>query len=216
MVAQNLPNLDNASMNWLEFTSNIIDSVLSWPVAVLLIVVLLRKQLRELFRTIENLVLEAGGTKFSVTRRLELARESVEAIKSETEIGTQQENEYLRNQYEYVLGLAQRNADSAIAEAYERFIREQVNRLAYDKGLPAAGNHRYLLKELNARGVVPDSIIDSERNLSTVHYQVTSAERDASLKEAVEYAGIALEVGRYLNSLRGEDTKPELPPQPPD
>jgi len=203
-------------MNWLEFTSNIMDNVLSWPVAVLLIVLILRKQLRELFRTIENLVLEAGGTKLSVTRNLELAKEGIAAAKSETELGAQQENEYLRNQYEYISGLAQRNPNSAIAEAYDRFIVEQVNRLAHDKGLPAAGNPRYLLKELNARGVVPDSIVDSARNLRIVHFEVTTGDRDASPREAAEYARIALEVGGYLNSLRGEDTKPELCPESPD
>jgi hypothetical protein len=198
-------------MSGLEFTSNIIDNIFSWPVAVLLIVLILRRQLRELFHTIENLVLEAGGTKVSITRRLELAKESIATAKSETEIGTQQENEYLNNQYSYIVELAGRNADSAIAEAYKRFIQEPVNRLAYDEGLPSAGNPRYLLKELNARGVVPDAIIDTERNLSTVHYQVTSAQRDASPREAIEYAALTREVGRYLNSLRGDQDATPLP-----
>ena len=70
-------------MNWLEFFANMIDNVLSWPVAVLLIVLILRKQLRELFRTVENFVLEHGGTKFSVTRNLEIAKESVAAAKAQ-------------------------------------------------------------------------------------------------------------------------------------
>jgi hypothetical protein len=193
-------------MNWLEFTANIIDTVLSWPVAVLFIVVLLRKQLRELFRTVENFVLEAGGTKVSFTRSLERAREGVEAATSAKELGAQQETEYLLNQYSYILDLAQRDPSSAIAEAYERFIGEQVNRLAHDKNLPAAGNDMYLLKELNARGVVPEAIVDSVRNLSSVHFQVTTAEREPSTSEAREYAQIALAVGHYLNALRGEDT----------
>src|SRR5919112_2603998 len=90
-------------------------------------------------------------------------------------------------------------------------IQEPVNRLAYDEGLPSAGNPRYLLKELNAHGVVPDAIIDTERNLSTVHYQVTSAQRDASPREAIEYAALTREVGRYLNSLRGDQDATPLP-----
>jgi hypothetical protein len=209
VVAQNLPNLDNVCMNWLEFFANIIDNVFSWPVAVLLIVVLLRKQLRELFRTVENFVLEAGGTKVSVTRSLERAREGVEAAKSDKELEAQQETEYLLNQFSYILDLTQRDPASAITVAYERLIAEQVNRLAHDKDLPAAGDERYLLKELKARGVVPDPIAESIRNLSSVHFQVATAEREPSPGEAVEYTQIALEVGRYLNYLRGEDTKPQ-------
>jgi hypothetical protein len=201
-------------MSWLEFAANIIDNVLSWPVAVLLVVPLLRKQLRELFHTIENFVLEAGGTRVSFTRSLERAREGVAAAKSDRELGAQQETEYLLNQFSYILDLAQRKPASALAEAYERFKQEQINRLAHDKDLPAAGNERYLLQELNAHGVVPDAIVDSVRNLSSVHYEVTTAKRDPSPSEAVEYAQIALEVGRYLNALRGEDTKPQLPPWP--
>jgi hypothetical protein len=145
-------------MSWLEFTAIIIDNVLSWPVAVLLIVLLLRKQLRELFRTVENFVLEAGGTKVSITRGLELAREGVAVAKAEalpspteseassdlygepgttytnpsdTDAAAAKEAEYLADQYQHAWKLAQRNPSYAIEVAWERLVAEQVRRLAH-------------------------------------------------------------------------------------
>jgi hypothetical protein len=70
-------------MSWLEFASNIIDNVLSWPVAVFLIVLLMRKQIRELLLSVENFVVEAGGTRVSLTRSLERANEVVAAAKAD-------------------------------------------------------------------------------------------------------------------------------------
>lgn len=128
-------------MNWLEFVANLIDNVLSWPVALFLIVFLLRKQIRELFRTIENFVLELGGTKVSVTRSLELAREGVAAAKSDKELEAPEpdkelealkpdrqavgkEHQYLTNQFLYTAELTQTNPPHAIEVAWHRFIAE--------------------------------------------------------------------------------------------
>jgi hypothetical protein len=127
-------------MGWLEFAANIIDNVLSWPVAVLLIVFLLRNQLRGLFHTVENFVLEAGGTKVSFTRSLERARGGVAAARvdilpsptgsdtsgnlydeqgsaytpSNTDAAVPPENEYLNNQHKHAVELAQRHPSFAI------------------------------------------------------------------------------------------------------
>jgi hypothetical protein len=211
VVAQNVPNLDYVCMNWLEFSANIIDNVFSWPVAVLLIVFLLRKQLRELVRTVENLVVEAGGTRVSINRSLERAREGVAAAKSDKEFEVREEDEYLLKQYSYMSELAQNSPSYVVTIAWERFIEEQVRHLAHDKDLPP-GDTMPLLNELKSRGIVPDAIVDSVRNLSRVNFQVAFAEKDPSPKEAQAYAQIAAEVSRYLNSLRGEDTKPQPHP----
>jgi len=214
-------------MGWLEFSANIIDNVLSWPAAVLLIVFLLRKQLRELFHTIENVVLEWGGTKVSLTRSLERAREGVAAVKPDEELEAPKpnrpkpdradrellakENQYLSNQYLYTSELAQKNPSQAIEVAWHRFIAEQVRRLADDRDLPPDGDTTYLLNELNSRGVVPDAIVDSVKNLGKVRFEVGTTHREPSPNEALEYTQIASQVGRYLNYPRSDIAKSQGP-----
>jgi hypothetical protein len=218
-------------MSWLEFAANFIDNVLSWPVAVFLIVVLLRKQLRELFRTIENFVLESGGTKVSFTRSLERAREGVAAATvlhevghniglphsgtyvhgERTDVAARKEDEYLANQYKHTLERAESHPSYAIEVAWDRLIAEQVRRLAHDRDLPPADDTFYQLSELYSRGVVPDSIVRSAKNLNRIRFRVTTAEMDPSPNEALEYVEVAWAVAHYLSFLRSEDAKPQSP-----
>jgi hypothetical protein len=141
-------------MSWLEFASNIIDNVFSWPVAVLLIVLLLRKQIREVLLSVENFVVEGGGTKVSVTRSLELAKQSITAAKAilphpdESGAVERQHAKDLAEQYSDVSELAQRNPPYAMEVAWERLITEQVRRLARNRGLSTVGDTTYLFKEL--------------------------------------------------------------------
>jgi hypothetical protein len=232
-------------MTWLEFFSNIIDNILSWPVAVLFIVLVLRKELGELFHTVENFVLEAGGTRVSFTRNLERAKERAAAATAgvlpsptgsdtsgnldgeqadldEPVAGTRNRipldndvlrkaDQSLRNEYWYTTELAQTRPSFAMQSAWHRLIGDPIRRLADEKDVPPAGDTLYLLNELNSRGVVPDAIVDSARNLNYALFQVAPARREPSPSEAVEYAQIALEVGRYLNYLRSEDSEPQPP-----
>jgi hypothetical protein len=228
-------------VNWLEFFANIIDNVLSWPVAVLLIVLLLRKQLRELFRTVENFVLEAGGTKFSLTRNLETARESLAAGKAEAllpptkseassedpesvdlapahkeersppDTTAMKEAEYLAEQYSHTWKLARKDPSYAIEVAWDRLIAEQVRRSAHDRGLPTSNDTFKLLIELNSRGLVNDDIVRSVRNLNVVRRKVAFAEKDPSPNEALEYVDVAWEAANVLSFLRSEDAKSQSP-----
>jgi hypothetical protein len=204
-------------MGWLEFAANIIDNVLSWPVAVLLIVLLLRKQLRELFHTVENLVLEHGGTRLSINRNLERARESVAAAKSDRELeapkpdAAAEEAQYLADQYQHAWKLARRNPLNAIEVAWDRLIAEQVRRLAHDRGLPPADDTMHQLKELNSLGVVNDAIVNSAKSLNAIRTQVEFAQIDPSPNEALEYVDVAWEVSNYLSYLRTEDAKRQSP-----
>jgi hypothetical protein len=73
-------------MGWIEFFSHVIDNVLSWPVAIVVTVLILRKQLQDLFRTIENFVLRGAGWEVSFNRRLEKARENIAEVVKPSEI----------------------------------------------------------------------------------------------------------------------------------
>lgn len=69
----------------------------------------------------------------------------------------------------------------------------------------------YLLNELNSRDVVPDSLVDSAKNLGKVRFEVGTAQREPSPNEALEYTQIAFQVGRYLNYLRSDIAKSQSP-----
>jgi hypothetical protein len=226
-------------MNWLEFFANLIDNVLSWPVAVLLIVLLLRKQLRELFRTVENFVLEHGGTRVSFTRSLERAREGVAAAKAEArprlreassddpeskasipaleeepsslDATAAKEAEYLAEQYSHAWKLARRNPSRAIEFAWDRLVAEQVRRLAQDRGLRPADATHYVLNELNSRGVVNDDIAKSANTLNEMRFRVATADGKPTRKHADQYIEVAWEVANYLSYLRSEDAKSQSP-----
>lgn len=136
MVAQNPPSLDNVCMNWMEFTANIIDNVFSLPVALLLIVFLLREQIRELFRTVTNLGLEHGGTRLSLTRSLEhaseharegLAADGVEVLLAPTSSDDSGEENISGKLHEDpgTIGTTPSNTDAAAAEA--EYLAEQYS-----------------------------------------------------------------------------------------
>ena len=207
-------------MTWLEFAASIIDNVFSWPVAALLIVLILRRQLADLFRTVESFVLEAGGTRVSFNRGLERAREGLaEAAKKplpaghdgaqrgQLEDAETADNAYLSDQYSYISGLAQSNPSYAIETAWEQLIADQANRLAYEKGLPPSGETLYQLAKLNERGIVDSAVADSVRNMANIRSRVAVTMVEPSTVQALEYVQVARDVADYLNSLRKDATR---------
>jgi len=198
-------------MSWLEFFANIIDNVFSWPVAVLLIVLVLRKQLRELFRTVERLVLEAGGTKVSFTRNLEIAKEGITANKAilphpdepdEPDEAERQDIEYLDKQYSYASELAQKNPSYAMEVAWDRLMAEPVRRLADARGLPP-GDTMDLLNKLYSRGLVGDVVVDVAKNTNPKALEDMKVETggEHTRKSALDYVEIAHGFGEIVLDL---------------
>jgi hypothetical protein len=205
-------------MTGLEFASGIIDNIFSWPVAVLLIVLILRRQLAEMFRTVESFVVEAGGTKFSFNRNLERAKENlVEAQRTlpptkptEGDEETREEQaRYLNSQLAYALSFAEDDPRSTVMEAWNRLIVEQVNKVARDMGLPPSRTVD-LLKKLKSLGAVNDEIWDSIRYLNDIDVDVSAAKMEPTPDQARAYAEVARDVAEVLSRLRdGEKQSPK-------
>jgi hypothetical protein len=207
-------------MTGLEFIAGIIDNIFSWPVAVLLIVLILRKQLAELFHTVESFVVEAGGTRVSFNRTLERAKEGLAEAKRALpptkradldEAESQDDDHYFDSQSLYALDYSQEDPEYAVVAAWERLIVEQVRRLAHVMGLSPSGTPE-LLRELKSLGVINDDIWNSVKYLNDLHVFASRGKITPTPSQAIEYIQVARDMARYLNSLRKEATK-KSPPQ---
>jgi hypothetical protein len=68
-------------MDWLTFIERVVHSVLSWPVAAVVLVVVLRRSIRDLISNVRRLAMKAGGAE------VQLDREVAQAV-AELSVGT--------------------------------------------------------------------------------------------------------------------------------
>lgn len=69
--------VDFRLMDWLTFVDHVIRSLLGWPLAVVVSVILLRKQLANIILELRNLVVKAGPVELTVVREISQATETV-------------------------------------------------------------------------------------------------------------------------------------------
>lgn len=68
-------------MNWLDFTSSVVHAVLSWPVAIVLIVFILRKSFAQVIVSLSNVKYKGMGQEIDISMDIERLRKDAEQAK---------------------------------------------------------------------------------------------------------------------------------------
>jgi hypothetical protein len=80
-------------MGWIEFFSTVIGNILSWPVAFIIAVLILRRPLRDFIRSVESFVLRWGAAEFTFQRKLQDVRQRLDEVEGKTHLPTVNEPE---------------------------------------------------------------------------------------------------------------------------
>lgn len=183
-------------MTWLQFFANIIQS-LAWPVALVIIIFTLRKQLIALLHRIGEVTLP-GGYKVTFHQALEDSRTAIEQIQTKP---TEPERFLFRN------FRANYSSESAWAPdilsqmllAYEE-VEKLLTELAMHHSL--TGTHWATWRALEQNGVLSASAADAIENLRKARNALVHIpERQVTPLEAIEFVGQCKVLGEYLRSL---------------
>lgn len=108
-------------MDWLTFFSNVVGAVLSWPVAIIVVIWILREPLKEVIRSLENLAIEAGGVRFDMNKRLNEAKQEAEEADVPAlgeRVVTDDDARFAEKEYGWLYKLAETYPRSAVMEAW--------------------------------------------------------------------------------------------------
>jgi hypothetical protein len=136
-------------MNWLEFISSVIDTII-WPLCVVIVVFLLRNQLKELIPALRNLRYKDFELSFEKT--MESIEQNVETLIEPN--GTSFAKPVMAEKFTYLYELIQTSPRSAIIESW-LIVEEQLIRLSQKKLQDSANKTPLMiLKELFSIGII--------------------------------------------------------------
>jgi hypothetical protein len=219
-------------MDWLSFIASLAKS-LAWPTAVLLLVLLLRRQVGPaLARLLDRATrLKApGGIEFEFGRELGKAREKNEALEIEAARSASPQRSLTKPAVspaepdDHYIALAKLSPEAAILDAFkqvERVLVENQHMLDANYQGPTGGRHAtldQLVHELSAFQAVSGEVVDQfqrVRRLRNLAAHTTGA-TDLSVAAALEYQELcrvlanALELGfARIAVLREPETSPQ-------
>jgi hypothetical protein len=183
----------------LEFTSTLIGHVFSWPVAVVVVGLALRKPLTELLPKLKSY--EGLGQKLSFGDRLAETEESVEqaaeSISQEADrkqIETPAEGQEDTDTFDALALLAANNPSYAIVLAFGQ-VERALNAL-YEASLktaegPTPRNTNLQLKMLQQHGVINEFFVGATNDLKELRDRIAHGQHNPTSGEAVTYVKTA-------------------------
>ncbi|MFD6029832.1 hypothetical protein ACFWE5_03905 [Cellulosimicrobium funkei] len=189
-------------MTGLEFVDSTIGHVLSWPVIVLVALLVFRKPIRKRIKAIRRA--KVGAAEVEFTEKLRDTEENVEQVKSDPAAGPgdesdSEEREDRARQAEERIREAEENPSASVLLAWADFEREQ-RRVAHSLGISGRMDARTLEKELRKRGVGNDQYAEAVMDLRKMRNLVAHGEYEPSPGEAANYVQLSLELCRFLRA----------------
>jgi hypothetical protein len=195
-------------MSVLEFISSVFSS-LSWPLAVVIAVVVLRRPLRHLLTRLESL--KGPGIEATFQRQLEEAKEeAVLAVEGPRPSGQQRNREHqAKGEYFDLFQLADLSPRAAIIEAWLR-IESTLMQLALRNDVPLdsrAGFTSYLIEQLSERGLFSSNLIRPLKRLRNLrNVAVHEGDFELSRESVIDYIQTAdFIVNSFADKLTGSD-----------
>jgi len=187
-------------VSWLQFIASMTSS-LAWPVAVVVIVFLLRRQIVRLLQRIAEVTLP-GGYKVVFHKALEDGRAAIEEIgeikdkPKELVRHRARDHAYLEYRATIVEGA---DIVSQMLTAYEQ-VEEHLTELAAAHSL--TGSYWAVWQALESKGVVSSSAAEAIQNLRKARNALVHIpERQVTPAEAIEFVAQAQELSEYLKRL---------------
>lgn len=181
-------------MGWVEFLASLVDS-LAWPASLLVLVFLVRDELKKLIPALENLRYKGFEVEFGrKVAELEEQAEAADLPPSESYLGDDQESVVAR--------LVPISPRAAVMEAWrevEMAMRGAARR--HDIGLSQQLGVRLMAEELSKAGVLSPSTVDLLSDLRALRNEAAHAkEVDLAPGDAWEYAQLAERIRNKLDS----------------
>jgi hypothetical protein len=185
-------------MSVLEFISSIL-SALAWPVAIVIIVIVLRRPLRHLLSRLETL--RGPGVEATFQRQLEEAREEAVAAAASLPVGQRRDaNQQERLEYSDLLQLADLSPRAAILDAWLRLefaLTEAAKRA--DVPLTERRGILGLIEELEKRGIIAPELRSPLRRLRNLrNVAVHAIDFDVPKDSVIDYIDTANFIIRSL------------------
>ncbi|MEH7627366.1 hypothetical protein [Bacillus subtilis] len=172
-------------MDWLEFFSSVLNS---WPLAVVLMVLLLRKGL---LSKLEKLIsLKYKDIELNFQEELSKAKESLESIESKYDIivgniSTQQEED---EELQSVKRLAKKSPEASILASWQK-VEEALTAVLIAKGFSdlqySGANEK--IKFLKNEKILNKYLLNSINHISKIRNNVTHLKESVTYKDALSY-----------------------------
>lgn len=196
-------------MDWLTFISSIVDQIISWPVAVLIIVLLFLRQLRRLIPTLRHarfgggnyVELDFGEEVEEIEQRADQAQLPTPQVEDERIPlpGTEEAEE--RQRREVLYSLAETLPSSAVVEAYKA-VEEEAAGLAERADVQLTLKRRpmpHLIRVLRNNDLISDEVAEIADSLRHLRNKAAHLrEVNISTEEAKEYVDVAQRVAQYF------------------
>jgi len=205
-------------VDWLTFTSNLVDAVISWPVAIVVVAYMLREPLKGLLRALQNFEtfrLGAGGVSLDVVSR-DLKEVSQDVREFQEEVKQRQatepaEQEALEEAWffgrlsEHMNEVLAYNPRVAVDEAWD-VLQEEIRALAI-RNQEGQDRRWYpsdiwnLTRQLEAAGLLPSQIRASILSLQRVRNVIKHKATEPPPEEASSFVESALALANTLRRL---------------
>lgn len=197
-----------------EFSRDVVGSV-AWPIAVIVIVLILREDLRKLLASIRKYTYKDHTVDFG--RELEATKEQAEVLTPplvlpSTSSSSSSITETESEDVERLRRIAEHSPNAAVLEAWlmvEKALVEAVNRLGVDLQSPSRRRPQLLLRALSSKEKVDREtiiLIDQLQRLRNEAVHSVSMQFDGARPlgqdDAVSYAEIAVAVAQRLQDIQ--------------
>jgi hypothetical protein len=209
-------------MDWLMFVDQLIGS-LAWPVAVIIVVLILRTPLSHVIESLRRLTYKEWSLDFAASvdqLEAQADREGLPRAASAPTLGEQPESPGAVQSFavfdEEIAALAELSPLSAVMRAWVE-IENAINRATTRLGIPVEPHTTSWesLKSLSRRGFYDSptfSTLEQMRRLrNAVAHGGADAAGELTYESAVEYAQLAKRVIRVLDSFEKPSTSPASP-----
>jgi hypothetical protein len=185
-------------MDWLTFFSSVIQS-LAWPVAVIMLVVLLRDPLKRLVRQLRKLRYKDFELDFAQKiAKVEAEAEAAELPPVPPLTFPAGEGVPEPSDRQRLVELAKTSPHAAIAEAWRR-LEHEIRAALEETGVAAPPSMAETLELAKRQGVLPDRVLELVANLRDLRNRaVHTSDLEVDLARAIEYIDIADRVRAFL------------------
>lgn len=194
----------SAPMGAVEFFSRLIDNLLSWPVLILVIVLIFRRQIAGLIGRIRSY--EGLGQKLTFGDQLAETEDSVDAavesIASSPD-GTDAPTRPALDSADPLAREAEENPSFAVIQGWEGLSRSLQGLITTALG-PGRGTPKSIpraTRELERAGIVNDRFVQAVEELRQLRNKVAHGQHNPSPGEAVAYVASARELSRAAETL---------------
>ena len=195
-------------MDWLEFFAALTDTVVSWPVVILVIVWTLRHRIGELLRSLSEASFRYGELEVQIKRELGLERAEGMIQQIELEASPEQEalppieetDESLQKDRDVLYARAEKSPQNAVYNAWLK-VQLEAQAAAIRSGLNERSTGASLttvVRMLANEGRVPPLLVSLADELARLHNETLRGPIPVTEEAAIRYIDLSLRLVSYL------------------